>query len=90
MQGKRGDGDMTAEIITVIGVGIALAVFNWRVMVRLENRLDGRMDRLDGRMDRLDGRMDRLELRFGSLEKEVHDLARKFSELRGEIRGPRQ
>ena len=67
---------MTAEIITIIGVGIALAAFNWRVMVRLENRLDGRIDRLD--------------LRFGSLEKEVHDLAREFSELRGEIRGRRQ
>ena len=74
---------MTAEIITVIGVGIALAAFNWRVMVRLENRLDSRIDRLDGRIDRL-------ELRFGSLEKEVHDLAREFSEMRGEMRGGRQ
>ena len=41
---------MTGEIITMIGVGLALAAFNWRVMVRLENRLDGRIDRLDGRI----------------------------------------
>ena len=66
---------MTGEIITMIGVGIALAAFNWRVMVRLESRLGGRIDRL--------------EHRFGGLEKEVHDLAREFSELRGEIRGSR-
>lgn len=81
---------MTGEIITMIGVGIALAVFNWRVMVRLENRLDGRIDRLDARIDRLDARIDRLELRFTGLEKEVHEFARQFSELRGEIRGSRQ
>ena len=48
-------------MIAIIGVGIALAVFNWRVMVRMENRLDSRIDRLDGRIDRLDERMDRLE-----------------------------
>ena len=69
---------MTGEIITMIGVGIALAAFNWRVMVRL-----------DGRIDRLDGRIDRLEGNFNGLKNEVHDLAREFSELRGEIRGGR-
>ena len=73
---------MTAEIITIIGVGIALAAFNWRVMVRLETRLDGRIDRLESRMDRLEGRID-------GLERELHDLAREFSELRGEIRASR-
>ena len=66
---------MTGEIITMIGVGLALAAFNWRVMVRLENRLDSRFDRLDGRI--------------GGLKKEVHELGREFSELRGEIRGGR-
>ena len=67
---------MTGEIITILGVGIAVVAFNWRVMVRLENRLDGGIDRLDGRID--------------GLGKEVHDLAREFSELRGEIRGNRE
>ena len=73
---------MTGEIITMIGVGLALAAFHWRVMVRLENRLDSRIDRLDGRFDRLDDRM-------GGLEQEVHEWGREFSELRGEIRGGR-
>ena len=67
---------MTGEIITMIGVGIALAAFNWRVMVRLENRMDGRIDRLEGN--------------FNGLKNEVHHLAREFSELRGEIPGGRK
>ena len=86
---------MTGEIITMIGVGIALAAFNWRVMVRLESRMDGRIDqldaRMDGRIDRLDARIDRTDARMdgriNGLAKEVHDLAREFSELRGAIRG---
>ncbi len=82
---------MTGEIITMIGVGLALAAFNWRVMVRFENRLEGRMDRLeyrlDGRMDRIDGRIDLLDGRINELRKEVHELGREFSELRGEMRG---
>ena len=73
---------MTGEIITMIGVGLALAAFNWRVLVRLENRLDGRIDGLDSRFDRLDDRI-------GGLKKEVHELGRESSELRGEIRGGR-
>ena len=77
------EDNVTGEIITMIGVGIALAAFNWRVMVRLENRMDGRIDRLDGRIDRLEGN-------FNGLKNEVHDLAREFSELRGEIRGGRK
>ncbi|MDE0355622.1 MAG: hypothetical protein OXK20_08160 [Deltaproteobacteria bacterium] len=80
---------MTGEIIAIIGVGIALVAFNWRVMVRVESRLDGRIDRLDERMNRLDGRIDRLELRFNGIEKEVHGLGREFSEFRGEMRGSR-
>ena len=80
--------------MTMIGVGIALAVFNWRVIVRVATRLDGRIDRindridrLDDRIDRLDGRIDRLQLAFNNLQQEVHGLAREFSEFRGEVRG---
>lgn len=63
---------MNGEIFTIIGVGLALGLFIWRAAARL----DGRIDRLETRLDfRIDG-----------LQKELHDLAREFSELRGEIR----
>lgn len=74
---------MTGEIIAIVGVGIAVVAFNWRVMVRLENRLDGRIDRLDDRIDRL-------QLGLEGLRNEFHALARELSELRGEIRGNRE
>ncbi len=63
---------MNGEILTIIGVGIALGLFIWRVTARL----DGRIDRLETR----------LNLRIDGLQKEMHDIAREFSELRGEIR----
>ena len=66
---------MSGEVFTIIGVGIALGLFIWRVAARL----DGRIDRLEGRLD----------LRIDGLQKELHDFAREFSELRGEIRGSR-
>ena len=67
---------MSGEVFTIIGVGIALGLFIWRVTARL-----------DGRIDRLDVRIDGLGLRIDGLQKELHGLAREFSELRGEIRG---
>ena len=66
---------MNGEVFTIIGVGIALGLYIWRVAARL----DGRIDRLEGRLD----------LRIDGLQKELHDFAREFSELRGEIRGSR-
>lgn len=64
---------MNSEVLTIIGVGIALGLFIWRVT----SRLDGRIDRLEGGMD----------LSTAGLKQELHTLAREFSELRGEIRG---
>ena len=66
---------MNGEILTIIGVGIALGLFIWRATARL----DGRIDRLETRLD----------LRIDGLQTEMHDLAREFSELRGEIRASR-
>ncbi len=60
---------MSGEVFTIIGVGIALGLFIWRVTARLDGRIDG------------------LGLRIDGLQKELHSLAREFSELRGEIRG---
>ena len=68
---------MSAEIWTILGVGVAVAALNWRVvshaMTGLETRLNKRMDRFDGRLD--------------DLSKDHQNLARELSELRGEIRG---
>ena len=67
---------MSNEILTMIGLGIALGLFVWRIT-----------GRLDTRIDRLDNRIDRLQEQVNELRKDVHNLAREFSELRGELRG---
>lgn len=98
---------MNGEIFTIIGVGMALGLFVWRVSARLDRRIDrlearfdsrldridgrfdrvdDRMDRIDGRIDRVDDRMDRIDGRIDGLVKQLHAMAREFSELRGEIR----
>ena len=64
---------MSQELIGMIGIGIALAVFMARTMSRMESRLNQRMDRLETRLDqrmdqleaRLNQRMDQLETRIG-------------------------
>lgn len=48
---------MSAEIVTMLGVGIALALFVWRVFALL----DKRMDRLEDKVDGFAGRLARLE-----------------------------
>ena len=64
---------MSAEIITMLGVGATLlasggtfAMFMFRMFMRLESRV---------------------ELRMGRVEDKVDNLAREVSELRGEFRG---
>lgn len=70
---------MNGEIFTIIGVGMALGLFVWRVSARLDRRIDRLEARFDSRLDRIDGRID-------GLVKQLHAMAREFSELRGEIR----
>lgn len=60
---------MSNEILTMIGLGIALGLFVWRITGRLDTRID------------------RLQEQVNELRKDIHNLAREFSELRGEIRG---
>ena len=69
---------MSNEILTMIGIGVTLGLFIWRIT-----------GRLDTRIDRLDARVDGLQEQINALRTEVHNLAREFSELRGEIRGSR-
>ena len=85
---------MSNEILTMIGIGITLGLFIWRITRRIESRID----RLEIRIDRLEARIDGIheqinELRkelhkqIDELRKDVHNLGREFSEQRGEIRG---
>ena len=64
---------MSAEIITMLGVGATLlasggtfGMFMFRLFARLESRVDARMDRVENKVD---------------------GLAREISELRGEFCG---
>ena len=52
------DAATLSIIASVVGTGVAIAIFGWRVIVRLEARLDRKIERLE---DRLGARMDRAE-----------------------------
>lgn len=54
---------MSGEILTTIGVGMALGLFIWRVAARL----DGRIDRLDLRIDGLQKELHDLAREFSEL-----------------------
>lgn len=54
---------MSAEIVTMLGVGVALALFMWRVFALLDKRMDRLEDKVDGfagRLARLEGAVDLL------------------------------
>ncbi len=92
--------NMSPEIWTIVGVGVAIAgltlnsVRRLRVdLIALVGRLDGRMnlldermDRLDGRMDRLDGRMDRLEERMDRDKNELLERLARLDAGQGDMR----
>ena len=44
---------MGPEIVTMLGVGVAVAAFCWRVMADVEQRLHRRFDRLENKVDDL-------------------------------------
>ena len=66
---------MSDEILTMLGVGVSLGLFVWRINADMEQRLDRRIDRLADdhrtlvgeisglreRMGQVDGRMARIE-----------------------------
>ena len=58
---------MSGEIFTIVGVGIALGLFIWRVAARL----DGRIDRLDLRIDGLQKELHDLAREFSELRGEI-------------------
>ena len=75
---------MSPEIITMLGVGVAIVAFLWRTMTGMEHRLDKRIDRLESKVDGL-------AKDHGSLAGEVVEtrgsLSGEIAETRGSLSG---
>ncbi len=67
---------LSAELIAILGVGVALAGFIWQGLRSLRADLVGRMDRMEGRsdsrMDRIEDRMTELGDRVSRIEGMLH------------------
>ena len=59
---------MSDEILTMLGVGVALGVFMWRIDAGMEQRLDKRIDRLADDRRVLVGEISELRERMGQVE----------------------
>ena len=58
---------MSDEILSTIGVGLALAVFIWQITARMEDRISKRIERGENQMTDVRERVARLEGVFGSV-----------------------
>ena len=82
---------MSPEIITMLGVGVAIVAFLWRTMTGMEQRLDKRIDRLESKVDGLAKDHANLagevtELR-GSVAEQITELRGSIAEEMAELRG---
>lgn len=59
---------MSGEILTILGVGIALGGLLYTSMARLETRLGGRISALEGRIHGLEAQIGELRERMARLE----------------------
>ncbi len=64
---------MSPEIVTMLGVGVAIVAFLWRTMTGMEQRLDKRIDRLESKVD--------------GLAKDHGNLAGELAATRGSLAG---
>ena len=71
---------MSPEIVTMLGVGVAIVAFLWRTMTSMEQRLDKRIDRLESKVDGL-------AKDHGSLAGELAELRASFAGELAELRG---
>ena len=93
---------MSNELITILGVGIALAVM-MNTQIRnlradLTKRLDGQaieiaatkadlIQRFDYKIDALDKRLDDQAVEMGAMRKDIHALGERMARLEGLVEG---
>ena len=85
---------MSAEIIAILGVGVAIAglilTSSWGLrqdVERLESRLDERISGLEAQFD---SRISGLEARFDSMEHQFGELRERMAHLEGLLEGLRE
>ena len=83
---------MSDEILTMLGVGVALGLFVWRINAGMEQRLDKRIDRLAddhrtlvGAISGLRERMGRVEERMGQIEGRMARVEGRMGQVEGQI-----
>ena len=79
---------MSAQIVAVVSVGIALGLFIWRSTDRLDRRmvaLAGDFSGLRGEVSMLHGEVSELRGAFSVLSREVSELKGEVAELRGDL-----
>ena len=75
---------MSDEILTILGVGVALGLFYWRINAAMEQRLVNRIDRL---ADDLRGLADGHRSLAGEISELRERVARVEGLLQGIVRG---
>ena len=90
---------MSDEILTMLGVGVALGLFMWRINAGMEQRLDRRIDRLADdhrllvgeisglreRMGRVEGRMARVEEQMGQVGGRMARVEGRMGQVEGQM-----
>ena len=71
---------MNPEAWTILAVGVALGALMWQMLRSLRQDMAQRFGEVDKKFGEVSERLDRLASNH-------HGLARKLSELRGELRG---
>ncbi len=78
---------MSAELIGILSVGVALAALHMASMRSLREEIRKEIHRLDARLDRLETRLDGMESRLDSLEQRMARLEGVLDGLREALFG---
>ena len=90
---------MSDEILTMLGVDVALGLFMWRINAGMEQRLDKRIDRLADdhrilvseisglreRMGRVEGQMAGVEEQMGQVEGRMAQVDGRMGQVEGRM-----